>query len=1056
MSPRHPLPLRFVRGTCMPHDTRATALVGAGVQAVYKPCGLPYYSPAQVAAAGDGRRLFTIRQLTGSSNVSEALLEGGLDASDSLLGRATELGGPGAMPHLALPLVSPLRLGRVAADVVNGWTALHKGLTLLASAPGEALFLRNAARMGLVGSVHRVLCRLPCGIGQRARREASRTNSFTRAPRLPVASPPPGEVGIPIHNANGTLPMGIPHDPLIKGGFIHFGLGVLRYEGSLSAALDNRRAFHGRTSQIAQQKRRLNQLFLPFELRDSHQSLGTDAEEMRHSSDGDELPTSSVSKCRHAWIPDEHLLGVSFSGGGAFSSDNASRRKQNNLDADNISSNREVHMEYKLLALSPNPSSDLALYEVRAHDLTSEEIRTLFAAEGFFVLNDFENDNELAFLMERVASEIRRTTPATLVNVPMNLQHMVRNGSAEELVFTPLIKRPLECADYQALRGLMERRAQLVSSGVVFEDDPLKIDGNHAASNGENESHEGHIDEDSEFLLKIEKTLQTYNSKSRSKYSNNAFDTISSLLFDVLSRHSAEEQQKILNICLGTGVECIGISYPDPADLPTIHSMQELHSSYEKSGGGNFFHQLKNQYVQGMKFISHYSLGASDSTGTVQVDSSWLLRQPSPNISRSSPKISQGMSASFIADVSVSFAAALLSAPVSAVGEEKERMDVMNSSTKTPLQSHDQNSSAITPPLLTNSSVTQSETSTANGANSIQAHPLHHTVIPVVYQEWFKDWFEAHTPPSKGDSSHQDGMLLPMPLLTPWHHAVPFIRAEELGDFVCAICGGTGHPWQCCPRRPELLIHPLPPPPSRITGEEESNAIHSTIRGSVSSSRGFSVMNSEPLDSLEDLTSALAAAEDFRADRSLSRAEGGALRRGVTGPFSPSDIIAVPNQAPTLAFHANALLRKRGKPTPPRRARRCAYCHGRHSLADCPGLSGADVPVSTGVSSSLLRAHAKRLFCIHCGATGHLFADCPGLPAESRSPSRCQICGGDHTPLRCPRRRTPPSGYFANGIPQDLAKDLQRDSTKDTLPKKTRRGGSMLIADSFVSSKFGA
>ncbi|CCW63672.1 unnamed protein product [Phytomonas sp. EM1] len=1086
MSSRVPLPLRVVNGSWRVSDPRPAA---TPIWAVFKPPGLPLFPRAQVLAAkGDGRRLLTLPHAIAHPP------EGG---SDDLLARAAAMTPPGGGVFLALPLPSPLRLrGGVAAAAVEGWGARAKGLTLLAREKGGAAWLRNAARMGLLEGTHRVLCRLPRGIAERARRGARakahasdpHPNPFIRehllassssssasafSPSAAAASmsfsglemgvgrrggrDSPDAVGISIVGADGALPTGLPHDPLIKGGFIHFGLGVLRYTGTLSATLCNRSDLRGKTERILRQKRRLNGLFLPVELGDPRRDRGEDASGYPASPHG------------HAWIPAEHLLSVSFGGSGDSLSDKPTRRRRNaTADDEAPFLTREVRMEYKLLALSPHPNSDWALYEVRGHDLTSEEIQTLFAAEGFFVLNDFENDPALAALMERVAGEIRRTLPAALADVPMNIQHLVRNGNAEELVALPLIKRPLECADHQALRELLERRRELLQSGVVFEDDPPRRADPHAALKGGTEGPEDNIDEDAEFFSRIEKMLQAYSAKGVSKHTPNAPDIIGKLLFDALGRLSGAEQERIVNICLGTGVECIGVTYPDPTDIPTIHSMQQLYQRFEQTGKGEGFDPTQTQHAEGMKFISHCSLGAVDSTGSVQVEVGWLLSLPSTNLPKGGGKLAQGMPGALSVEVSVSFAAALLSPHASAAEETEETKEegtgVVNAGEKTFAESHEPSSSALPPPRFPLSSAPQLETNTGCEMDTTAVHPLHHTLTPIAYQEWFRGWFEAQITLEKGGEGFGKGeMPTPLRVFKRKDDTPLFIRAEELGDFVCVVCGRTGHPWQCCPQRHEHPILALPPLPSLPTEAEKK----SPTGESLSSLKGLPVMTSEPLGSLEDLDGALAATETatsqalLRPSTPFTGGEVGSLLGREMGFFSSSEPIAVPNQAPTLPFHPSALHHERRKPPPHRRVLRCAYCHGRHPLTECPRLSGVAELSGEAFNPARAREQPEKLFCIRCGRMGHLFTSCPEIPEGLHPGTHCPICEVAtrkirHTAMQCPRRMTLPAGYLPNGVPQEFVNSTQRaeklrsSSSTSTMP---RRGRSMLISDSFVNSK---
>ncbi|CAJ1035558.1 hypothetical protein Q4I32_007153 [Leishmania shawi] len=1090
MTSRIPLPLRLVQCDLRAATANGRSGAGSRVMTAYKPSGLPCYAASQVravaASGGDGRRLCAIHvRQTSSASSSAAVVEAGPqphpeDPSDSLLARVVDAALPGCTPYVALPVISSLLRrgghGTAAAAQLNQWTCRHKGLVVVTGTPSDALFLRNAAQLGLVQQAYRVLCHLPAGVAPAARRYLRAHHSCTqpqqasegvstsigmhnryvqahleqRRRRQQLADI---SIGIPLsaESLPGTtkvraalastlvcdarLPASVHPHPLVSEGFFDVARGQLRVQGTVKCYVRTQAPLATSSAARVHQRSRLQSLF-----------LAPAADTTRHGIKASS-PEEVMCESRHPWMQPLWRLGVSLDAPhmecemAAEDGGNGDRPRRASVQAPR---GKSLSMEVRLVSLSPRDDSDVALYEVHTHgDTTADEVAAVFQAEGLRVVNDYVQDVPLAMAVEEVATRMRAAPPSLLHELPLGLQHRLHSATAEELVALPLTRIPLEDADCLSVQHTLLQLSAL-SPPLSFAEDVERLRQvvlTAASSAGGNTRHPlQHL------LLHALSSLKLTNEAEQRVY------------------------QQVLTLALGTGIECTGVVFPDPSDEGNVHALQQLSLTYENQ------RQRHPSLADAARAARQHPLASSlrYTTRSLLDDPAGLTRVPlladmalgTTSEVATAPSCAHGRSSDILGargECSFTQAVELLrSSAHSQTGEDghgisgNEARDAtasalpsMNGTVTRWMQTEvppaykrafqEWCAASVVPSCCTDT------TSPAAGVGSLLPSPtslLSHCNVPDTSAERGSE-LAAKDPSSSDEGCH--------PAVPPWrapleHIGLPvrvFLRVEELAELRCAHCDGVGHTWHHCGARVAEAAHVLEgddavakslPLPVDSTSAAGTLTCLETMPGPLENS----VMDSEGLTSTGDAAAVLAEQANALVRRRQRQQQhlvgigyGDDASASLSASSSPflvdSPLIAVPNVAATHRFKAShVLLSESRKPALHRRVMRCVYCGGRHHVTVCPTLRSQDS------ESEARRVHAAAgalpFFCIKCGQTGHLYTLCRDIPAGLHHATHCPIClqtrtSASHDPVHCPRRVSVPEGYRLNGIPE--AKDSQ-------------------------------
>ena len=162
----------------------------------------------------------------------------------------------------------------------------------------------------------------------------------------------------------------------------------------------------------------------------------------------------------------------------------------------------------------------------------------------------------------------------------------------------------------------------------------------------------------------------------------------------------------------------------------------------------------------------------------------------------------------------------------------------------------------------------------------------------------------------------------------------------------------------------------------------------------------------------------------------------------------------------------------------------CQYCHGLHSVTECPklGLSSTEAlhgGAMTGANGQPMQkvsptshkecfdtscfedaeaGELSALFCIRCGQHGHYCAQCPTLPRGFSAETHCAVCQQRtsvvaHYSHQCSRRVRPPvdgyesyhscgvaTKYFTGGVRKDAAAESDAHGDEEAEEMGNRRG----------------
>lgn len=1028
MSNRAPLPLRLIQGDWRPGHATSRVLT------VYKPSGLPCFAASQVSSASSGRQLFALRTRHSSANRSTAFAGAPQphpdDSSDSVLGRVAASMLPGSHVYSPLPLISSLLYrdsnkvsslppasttascgsSRVASPaLLNAMTARQRGIMLIARSQSDALLLRNAAHLGLIHRTYRVTSLLPPSVAaavrkhqRRGRRRSSSdalaANPYTYQHLLRRQRREAGETaGITLRDERtGRRVDGVVHHPLLRGSFYDLQQDRLRLHGVISGTLRTKAPLAPSSTAQVEQRQRLGQLFLS-------QPTGTTATTGHH-------PWMEPSWCVGVSADLPRLQALAEATGG---DDSPGRLRAAPLG-------KRFTLRFELVAVSPNDSNDVALWEAHtSDDVSADDIAAIFAAEGLPVLNDYVEDASLAAALTMVADRMRAAPPRLLAALPIGMQHAVRRASPEELVALPLQQIPLEEADRISLRALLSSNTD--ASPTLW---GCK----------------------SEAVEDIQRLL------SSSSFSHPVRRLLCHALASLDMSSPAEHvaYDKVMRLALGFGVECTALSFPDPASETNLQQLQQLWMIRQQQRTEGPLYQLdgapgQHPMVSALSYVHR-------STGTESIGAASI-----PQI-RATP----ADGAAEMAACSYTQAVALLTAP---------------STSKT---------SSLPPSKIgCTASFMRGTHDGVEQGKSLLYDALQHVVVPASYSAACLHWLEncslnnedsAQAPsavapavwPSAAELEGQslskreaarhsasgsaegdplvfvNGAAADFPPSSP-HGSITFIlRAEELGEVVCARCGRPGHHWQACT---DASVQPLSALPSAV--------VVAPTTSSAGEGKEEKKIPAVPLDSLDAITHAegLLISSDAAAALHAS-----SLHRGGNGGDT---IVSVPNMAATEQYKARHVLQSEArKPSMHRRAMRCVYCGGRHHVTSCPRLQDREDPLVTEAPSSLSAATADpqaSTFCIKCGAYGHLYTSCRHTPRYLHPATHCSIClqprrDGGHAVTRCPQRKTPPPGFLPNGEAA-TAEQQTRSTQRPRGPSTIRRRRSMLISDTFVDSK---
>lgn len=1173
------------RGTATSSTAAAAVVARTQVLTPYKPCGLPCYAASQVRAvsgsggggsssnnnsSADGRRLFAIHTrhtAAGAANSAASALSFEAsaqprpeDPSDSLLTRVIDTSLPGCRPYVALPVLSSLlRHGgphTPPAATLNMWTGRHKGLVLVTHTPSDALFLRNAAQLDLVQQTYRVVCRLPSGAAAAVRRyirtrqtvlsdsvsqktgpgargtaAAAALNPYLRAhaERQQTAQCAADLTqGIPLTYtaAQGgqtdaahvaQLPVDVRPHPLVRGGFFDVARGLLRVQGTVNCFLRPQTPLHPASQQRVEQVTRLQNLFTAppaAQLRRQAQATGTT--NASNSVDSYSAKDNGATSCVvHPWVRPEWRIGVSLDLPNMQSVSPSSPTDENGVPHSPqwAPRGKSLAFDFRLLSLSPLPESELALYEVHTRgDVTADELAAVFHAEGLTVLNDYVQDVSLAQMLEEVAQRMRAAPPGLVSSLPMGLQHYLRSASAEELVARPLTLMPLEDADRLCIHALMCGGPNTGASS------PSPLLRHHEG----NVASPVQITEDDRTRM-----LRFVRSAVAGGATGTQHHPLHQLLWHALSSlhlANAEERrayERVLSLTLGGGIECAGITFPDPATPATVHALQHVWLTYEQQ------RQRHAPLAEAARVARQHPLAAElryvrrsvleDSTGLTRVP----LVEDLVRAGRDVLHGGSGVGAWTVARGECSFSHAVaLTVPLkTTAGEGAPSSSLSTSATRAAVDAaetartpHNTGAWALTevPPSYAAACNSWMSTRFASAANEVvivdaaaaaagvtsatartSLWPTPAELSKRSRQSSSASHLDQHSEADVATAAASEEMVEPAVRV--------FLRVEELAELSCAHCGALGHTWQHCGVRARDALADLDTTAlTAALGDDSTHrdgvvALPANGGGAASASTAAlspaatSVMQDEGLFFVEDAAAALAdqatALEHLREQRLRDAAgydDSDAFSRA---GFSASAVVPVPNVAATQRFKAAHVLRHEArKPAVHRRTVRCVYCGGYHHITACPKLQAQNSESFTDYQQQQCSSTLP-LLCIKCGERGHVYTDCPKVPADLHPSTHCPICGqprksGSHDPLHCPRRVPVPAGYALSGIPHregtsspslssanrgagaarprqgshDESSGVGRGGSTSGFARRRRRRGSVLIADSFVDS----
>eukprot|EP00796_Vickermania_ingenoplastis_P010572 gene10572-7342_t len=1003
-------PLRCLLGTAAASPAPSSSLIdtwyGSGIVAAYKPCGLPCFPAEHVAQCETGAALFTSSCTAAvpptSTSASDAAEKG---HSDSLLARVAAAyppaaGALGPPPvSLVLPLAaSPALLRGASARRANRCSALEKGVALLAWRQEEAEVLRQAARLGLVRVQYHVVCRLPSSVAarlhavmRRGRDDAAEENPAATGAsglsELPLAArlnpyiahhverhrglvrpaaTSPDEDGVALGPVQQTFGREtVSASPLVAGQhLVDTSRHLLRRHGTLTACL--RRADEPvppEWAAAAAQQQRLDALFLDPLGTTKGDGGGARCCTAEHRAGSDAAP--------HPWIPLQDRL--------ALTADRRYVRRGavSRSAAVAAPASRAVSLSFRLVAVTPpardreegdGHSSATALYEVEGGGtLTADEVRAVFHAEGFTVVNDYVHDVALAEAMQAVQRAVQRLSPQRraevlgLKDLPLRAEHWLRSGaSPEELVYLPLATYSQEMIDTwwsiatstapQEAAEVPAWRQQLQCSPTSLRDMARRL------------------------VLHVLATDPALRQPSPSG-SPGAAHADGGYVCPAAA---------VLPLLLGSGVEAIGFRFPDPGRRPNLLALQHAATSLllqQQRGGAASASLPPSPLLSSLKetLVFHrIACGSSEEpTGEEVIGANGVPHgscalDPGPcglhtftdrhamRDALSPPPASLRPAERETAAVSV------------AGGKEGERLPLPDSpvpAAPSPVWC----SSALAAMLLP----VQQKEGPRNGraawleglAQSWAAvaqrvrvpgwlDPLFHHSIPHTHrtqqqqQEGEGEGIQMEQPGGGGGGVRVFEERAPAGLPV-------FVRAEDGPSAMhCRRCGTlhgpatrhvAPHTWEDCPL---LDISPHP-----------SAGAVSTLPAGGAAERLLLDTTAAPLSSVAAVRDAISAPVPTGARgpaaNALVRVSTAQLERRTA---APEDI-------------RRAAAANRKRPPMQRRSLRCAYCHGRHHVAECPRLEGsavnggaagaAVVPPSAGVLLadsyiSSLKGNAKR------------------------------------------------------------------------------------------------
>jgi hypothetical protein len=1131
MSTRLPLPLRLVQ--CDWGTSPASAVSrAAAVLTPYKPSGLLCYAASQVNAvtggtsgsngAADGRRLFAVhtRHTTTASPSFSPALEASAqprpeDPSDSLLTRIIDTALPGCRPYVALPVVSSLlrRGGPKAAHaaLLNQWTGRHKGLVLVTQTPSDALFLRNAAQLDLVEQTYRVVCRLPSGVAAAVRRclrsrqsqhgsvhtdsarqqsgagltgaaavlnpylraHTQRQRDARRATDLTYGIPlTTGAVahGAPNAVGAGLLPADVRPHPLVTGGFFDVARGLLRVEGTVKCFLQVQAPLHPAAQRTVEQYVRLQNLFTAPA--STPATTNGSAQERASSASG------------HPWLQPEWRLGVSLDTQNVQMKESAGSSTHGRQPAPR---GKSLSFAFRLLSVSAHEDSDVALYEVRTHgDVTADEVAAVFQAEGLSVLNDYVQDTALASAVEEVARRMRAAPPSLLSSLPMGIQHYLRSASAEELVALPLTLVPLEDADRLCVEDVLRRTHAWSPSSAPHSTTFLSA---HFANDLERLQH---------YVQAASSSPSSFaKAGPRHPLQHLLWHAISTLNLTNVEERRAYEQ--VLTLTFGSGVECAGVAFPDPAVAATVHAMQQLWLTYEQQ------RQRHPSLAEAARAARQHPLASELRyvRRSVLSESVGLLRVP----------LTEDITQGGAARGECSFSQAVSLTAALKTGEMSPSLSSLSSSLRPSGLSEVGAWEQLEVPPSYKAAYTRWAASTlvsccgANVGHAASRTGAATTTAASVETSLWPSPADLRTSfPHQPNAFHAErrgevGTLSPLSSHSSEEEdctakATPppssaaataatsgvrlFLRVEELAELSCAHCGAQGHTWRHCPSWVAEAVAALEEPSAHVRSGSSDEVVASlpangdTLRvttptadaaSSPSSFSHTSVLEYECLTTVEDVAAVLddqAAASAHRREQRAHALAGYVDDHSLSSASSSSMIVPVPNVAATQQYKAAHVLRSESrKPAVHRRTLRCVYCGGHHHITTCPKLQTHDGESALEHDAGAYEAAAGAkppLFCIKCGEEGHIYRDCPRLPTGLHPATHCPIClqprtASSHDPQHCPQRVSVPTGYALSGVPL-LAGERRRgiNAPGGGFVRPRRRRGSVLIADSFVDS----
>jgi len=279
----------------------------------------------------------------------------------------------------------------------------------------------------------------------------------------------------------------------------------------------------------------------------------------------------------------------------------------------------------------------LALYEVTGCGLCAEEIATLFASDGFMVLNDYVHDAKLAAAMETVASTIRHAPPGKWASSSVGLQHRLRTAHTEALVAEPLLRSSVSFVDTEVLRQYLQylREGKAETRGMMNE----------------------------EIQERLTRRLPRHDGVPAMLR-----DPMYDILLQALAQSPREVSQEVLPLALGHGIECVGITYPSLSHEGTVLAVQQALMKYEQ---GDYTEAQRAKTRRMIRWLSHNCLAEGVDNGIVPMESVW----PSTSSSSVNPLL-EGKSHHAATDCCFTYAVALGQLPtVSATSLATARVD---------------------------------------------------------------------------------------------------------------------------------------------------------------------------------------------------------------------------------------------------------------------------------------------------------------------------------------------------------------------------------------------